>query len=296
MNFMKWLIVSAVLFFSANVWSQALTVPPVINYQGKLFDANADPLPTADYTLSFSIYDGPEPDANEIWGPQVFDGEVGVGHGARVPVVRGFFNVILGLHDTLNRPITNSFQQDNRYLEITIGDGPPIYPRQQMLSAPYALQAAGSVPIGGVIPYFGALETLPTNWMLCDGSLIVDQDSPMLGALTPDLRDRFIRGTSFATRLTGGSEFHTHYNDSNNITNWIPRKSLSGWISMNSPATSAGAFDTSRRNVAATASDVNNGIIPADSHGHTGGRVYGYSNSSLGLPPYMNAYYIIRIK
>ena len=36
---------------------RAQSVPPYINYQGQLTDANGTNLPAADYTLTFRIYD-----------------------------------------------------------------------------------------------------------------------------------------------------------------------------------------------------------------------------------------------
>lgn len=68
---------------------------------------------------------------------------------------------------------------------------------------------AASVPVGGVIPYFGNLP-LPPNWQLCDGSdLRLDADVGLrlrLSGKTPDLRRRFLYGASSTneTGITGG--------------------------------------------------------------------------------------------
>lgn len=53
-----------------------------------------------------------------------------------------------------------------------------------------------SVPIGGIIAYTGALNALPLNYHLCDGT-----DG------TPDLRDRFIvgAGSSYNLNTIGGT-------------------------------------------------------------------------------------------
>lgn len=48
-----------------------------------------------------------------------------------------------------------------------------------------SLGSSFSVPIGGIIAYTGALNALPLNYHLCDGT-----DG------TPDLRDRFIVGVT----------------------------------------------------------------------------------------------------
>jgi hypothetical protein len=54
----------------------------------------------------------------------------------------------------------------------------------------------GTIPVGGIILWSGALGTIPTNWHLCDGT-----------TGTPDLRDRFVvgAGSSYAVNAAGGS-------------------------------------------------------------------------------------------
>jgi hypothetical protein len=116
------------------------TVPATINYQGRLLGSDGKPLTTADYTLKFRIFDAAD-GGNQIWGAQIFDGLAEQGHGAQVPVVHGHFNVILGPVDTDGDPITDAFIAPNRFIEVTVGNGAPIYPRQQILSVPYAVQA-----------------------------------------------------------------------------------------------------------------------------------------------------------
>ena len=76
--------------------ASAQSVPSLINNQGRLSDSNGVALPTTDYQLSFSIWDT-NSGGNLVWGPQIFDGVQGTnGHGLKVPVVQGYFNVILG--------------------------------------------------------------------------------------------------------------------------------------------------------------------------------------------------------
>jgi len=115
----------------------AQSVPHLINYQGGLTDASGNPLETREYKLSFSIFDSPT-GGTAVWGPQIF---------LNVPVVQGHFNVILGPTDSADPPrnMDSAFRPENTYLEITIDDGSPVAPRQQILSAPYALKSAWSV-------------------------------------------------------------------------------------------------------------------------------------------------------
>jgi hypothetical protein len=296
---MKRLIIAILLlclFVSTNAPAQSTAVPQLINYQGRLTNASGNPLATADYTLSFSIYDGPNVGATLIWGPQVFDGATGTGHGAMVPVVKGFFNVILGPHDTSSRAVGAAFAAPNRFLEVTVKNGPPILPRQQMLSAPYALQALhtpGSVPVGSVIPFFGDLATLTDNWKLCDGAVVNDPDSPFNGQNVPNLLDRFIKGTANCIGCTGGSTFHSHSISSSNMTAWFPVQSGNSWHLAVQPVSRATEFYTDLWTLTHPKAD---GGTNYRSHGHINGTAWGSTDASSNIPRYVDLYFIIRIK
>lgn len=83
------------------------------------------------------------------------------------------------------------------------------------------ISGGGSVPIRGIIAYYGTQADLPANYKVCDG-----QNG------TPDLRDRFIVGTSIGPYNSGGTQSataaitlttsnmapHTHGSGSLNIT------------------------------------------------------------------------------
>lgn len=67
-------------------------------------------------------------------------------------------------------------------------------------------QAVYAVPAGGIIIWSGSQASIPTGWLLCNGS-----------NSTPDLRDRFIvgAGSTYAVAASGGSAnailvSHTH--------------------------------------------------------------------------------------
>ena len=196
---LKSFFVSIITFylFSFSL-SFAGSVPHLINYQGMLTDAQGEPLETKEYILSFSIFSEPT-DGTAVWGPQVFDGIPGTGHGAKVPVVRGHFNVILGPKDTSisNRDIASAFVTKSAYLEIIVGDGAPISPRQQILSTPYAVRALHGVPTGTIVAFWE--HTAPPGWLLCDGALVPSGPEyatlrSIVGASVPDLRGLFLRG------------------------------------------------------------------------------------------------------
>jgi len=114
--------------------------PEYLNYQGLLNGADGQPLPTGNYSLEFNVHDQANGGTKQ-WGPFLFDGGTGDGHGPLVPVANGRFNVIIGRLDTLSRSISTAFASTNRFIEIKVNNGSPILPRQQFLSTPYAFKA-----------------------------------------------------------------------------------------------------------------------------------------------------------
>lgn len=60
---------------------------------------------------------------------------------------------------------------------------------------------AYAVPAGGIIMWSGSIVSIPTGWVICDGT-----------NGTPDLRDRFVvgAGTTYSVGGTGGATTHTH--------------------------------------------------------------------------------------
>jgi len=130
---MKKIALTLIIIVLASLTAQAQTasVPQLINYQGMLTDANGSFM-TGTRKLTFNIYDAAT-GGDVIWGPQIFDS---------VPLINGRFNVILGTTDTTGRPISKAFGAKDRYIGIKIDSNAEIAPRQQLLSAPYAIQAS----------------------------------------------------------------------------------------------------------------------------------------------------------
>jgi hypothetical protein len=179
-------LLCALALFTATQLS-AQVVPEYLNYQGLLKAADGSPLATGNYTMEFNIYDKANPGGDtKIWGPFLFDGNAGAGHGLVVPVVNGSFNVIIGPKDTGGASITNAFTAPTRFIEIKVNGGAAILPRQQFLSTAYALQsqkaqladvAASLVkeladalcPPGSIMAFGGDTNHIPSGWLLCDG-------------------------------------------------------------------------------------------------------------------------------
>lgn len=143
-------ILGALLCFLACVTAPAQSVPQLINYQGQLLDANGAPLPTGDYEVEISLFPV-EAGGAPLWGPQKFNGQSGTGLGAKVAVVGGRFNLTLGPTDTGGSELGNVFSANSSvFLELKVGTASPIAPRQQMLAAPYSLQALHAVTAAGL--------------------------------------------------------------------------------------------------------------------------------------------------
>jgi hypothetical protein len=182
------------LLLLAAIQLPAQSVPEYVNYQGLLKAADGSPLATGNYTIEFNIYDQAN-GGTKVWGPFLFDGIVGNGHGPLVPVVNGGFNVIIGSRDTSGVSVADAFSSPNRFIEIKVNGGAPILPRQQFLSTAYALQsqkaqlaeAASTLvkelydalcPPGTIVAFGGT--NIPSGWLLCDGR-------PLTNAMFPNL-------------------------------------------------------------------------------------------------------------
>lgn len=222
-----------------NLAGQTTSVPGRINYQGTLLNADGGNLDSGDYTLTFRVYSS-QTGGSPLWGPQVFDGNPSgapSGRAAQVPVVNGQFNIILGPQDTgtenngVVRNLADAFlSSPTCFLEITIGDETvttPIAPRQEILSAPFALQAeeavnsvhaANAVPVGTIISLHPQAPTPDSNyWQLCDGGPVTS-GSVLAGSMTntPKLTDdRFLMGgANDNVPISGGSNTTPDHNHS----------------------------------------------------------------------------------
>ncbi|HOW96704.1 MAG TPA: hypothetical protein P5567_09315 [Kiritimatiellia bacterium] len=162
--------------------------PAVINYQGRLYDPSlggtGGPL-TGVQQIEFRIYDNIT-GGTLIWGRQF-------------PVSctdQGVFNVLLNDGGTWLAGATNHlpsvFLGSDRFLELTVvGHGSAISPRQQLVSAPYALQAAhaadalaagsGFTVNGGVLAVNGLLNM--SGLATLNSGLVVRGSTALAGTL-----------------------------------------------------------------------------------------------------------------
>lgn len=201
-NLMKYL---GPLCLSLYAVAAVANVPERMTYQGVLVDADGVALGQSspeNYDVVFAIYEEKN-GGLPIWGEQ-----------QTVTVDKGYFSVLLGegaaAAGITNPPISRAFvgESHERYIGITVkgigqgGTDLDILPRLQLVTSPFAFKAYGTVPLGGIIMWSGAVEEIPAGWALCDGS-----------GDTPDLRSRFIvgagvtaNGDQYDPGATGGSD------------------------------------------------------------------------------------------
>jgi hypothetical protein len=146
-------------------------------------------------------------------------------------------------------------------------------------------------PSGGIIIWSGSSASIPSGWLLCDGS-----------SSTPDLRNRFVVGatSTYAVGATGGSAdaivvSHTH-------TATVATTSLTGTITNQYTAGdtyggTTGVFSQSNYNVDGDGGESRPGrTINFDgSHTHTASiSTTGSSGTNANLPPYYALCYIMK--
>jgi hypothetical protein len=218
---------TAVLALALAVSAQS--VPNLINYQGRLTDQTGAPLALGVYGIQFKLWDSPSATnaADLIWAEQ-----------QRVNLQsNGVFNVILGSSGGAPVPgatpavsdLAYAFSAPGRFLGLTVvsnNAGPAtspteIFPRQQLLSVPFAMVASSLVadlanalcPPGTVTAWMGIDTNPPAGWEFC-WEQVVGRNDPKYARLfsvidtsngagdgtstfnIPDLRGMFLRGVN----------------------------------------------------------------------------------------------------
>lgn len=197
---MRYSRIGGLVLFVGALQAAGQIVPAAVNYQGRLTDVNGQAI-TGTRDLSFSVF-GSSSGGTAIWGPKKF---------SAVPLVNGYFNVVLGPNDDASpaRSILSAFGANASFLEVTILSGATpqvIQPRQQILTSPYAAMAGNGVPKGTIVAWYpGAVAydsaVPPYGWAICDGN-----------NGTPDLRSKFLVGSAKGgtVGVATGTATHTH--------------------------------------------------------------------------------------
>lgn len=147
-----------------------------------------------------------------------------------------------------------------------------------------AIAAANIVPSGTIVLWSGSVASIPTGWVLCNGS-----------NSTPDLRNRFVvgAGSTYAVGDTGGSADAIVVSHTHTATVTDP-----GHVhkNTNTPPTTAYVGDGANA-AGVSGSGVVNGAVPMGS-AVTGITVSNSSTGSSGtnanLPPYYALCYIMK--
>jgi microcystin-dependent protein len=143
--------------------------------------------------------------------------------------------------------------------------------------------AAAAIPTGMIMIWSGSVATIPTGWVLCNGS-----------NSTPDLRDKFVigAGNSYAVNGTGGSAnaitvAHTHTATSTVID---PGHAHTYLKNVQPQYTGTGVYTTDVwDNQSATTSTASTGISVSTTVASAGS-----SGTNANLPPYYALCYIMK--
>ncbi len=273
----SWIFLSIILLFFGYSHAAA-QVPEKINYQGYLTDDMGTPVPDADYSITFSLYD----DSSALLWREIQ---------TTVMVSDGVFNVQIGQDPTGNPfPVFDS----DMFLGVKVGTDPEMTPRQVLSSVPFALKSADSDTFDGNLPSAFSLSSHDhdsvyinegqlgsiTGSMLKDGSSlseILDDDGPG-SELNADYLDGYHESAFF--RLS----------ESEKVTG---RPSFLGGVSGSSPPfyvnstetikfLNADMVDGLHGSSFATSSHNHSGVYSLLSHNHSGVyALYSHSHGSL---------------
>lgn len=183
------------LVFSINLYGQ---VNPKISVQGTFKDANNVAVDDGVQTVTFRLYHA------ATGGTAVWEEE------AEVTVKGGLYSHNLGSVVSFS---DLSIFGEAVYLGISV-NGYELQPRGELTHTPYALftefanTSNNGVPTGTILPFAGTAGSVPTGYLLCDGSSYSQTDYANLFSVinttygsssgstfnVPDLRGEFIRG------------------------------------------------------------------------------------------------------
>lgn len=138
---------------------------------------------------------------------------------------------------------------------------------------------SASFPSGGIIIWSGSSATIPTGWLLCNGS-----------SSTPDLRDRFVvgAGTTYAVNGTGGSANAVVVSHTHTATVTDPTHTHTyGSGSRVQGGNDNGVFYDGQNAAAHTTTAASTGITVANT-------TTGVSGTNANLPPYYALCYIMK--
>lgn len=162
----------------------------------------------------------------------------------------------------------------------------------QIASCAFAI--ANGVPSGCILLWSGSIATIPSGWVLCDGS-----------NSTPDLRNRFVvgAGSTYAVAATGGSAnatlvSHSHTYSGTTGTNsvahvHVPPPGFVAYVGATGTPGTGGGFANSNGDAA----NMSNTATQNSDHVHSFSgttATTGDSATNANLPPYYALAYIMK--
>ncbi len=222
------------MYLGSTVVFAATGAPKILNYQGRLMDANSNLLGGSgtNYCFLFSIYDSPVVGSGtKLW-------PVATPSTMTISVKNGVFNAGVGDVSAGGDTLDYNFQDsDSVYLNVDVaakvgptcapGDGAEVFeslsPRQRLLSSAYTVN---SNTVGGYVPSQNASgNQLPA---LTSGNLILGGVNPTLSATTTN-----------ALTIQGNSSGNINFFNVNNRINSTGNMTLGGSLFLaNGTATS----------------------------------------------------------
>ena len=147
-----------------------------------------------------------------------------------------------------------------------------------------AFVLANGVPTGAIIMWSGSIASIPSGWLLCNGS-----------SGTPDLRDRFIvgAGSTYAVAATGGTAdaivvAHTH--TASTTATDSGHTHMSGSNGAPNGGGAGAAFTNGQSNFPGQTTTTGNANITASTTVNSTGS----SGTNANLPPYYALAYIMK--
>jgi microcystin-dependent protein len=153
-------------------------------------------------------------------------------------------------------------------------------------------QAVYAVPSGGIIMWSGSIASIPTGWLLCNGS-----------SGTPDLRDRFVTGagTTYAVGSTGGSAnatlpVHSHsYSGTTGTQSADHHHGVNAYVGANDGVGGALKVSDVESYEAPTGRINTSGVSDNHTHGFSGTTdAQGGSPTNANLPPFYALAFIMK--
>ncbi len=171
------------LALSAPAFAQVASVPPLMNFQGRLTKPNGTPVPDGAHTVVFALYDAKTGGALKWTETDT------------VTVRNGAFATLLGN----TTPLTDALFSGDLWLELKVDGGAALTPRQQLVSVAHAFKA-DTVPDGSI-----------TNAKIAFGTITPDKIAGGTTLTLPFAATLNTASTPFSIINSGASSYGAYF-------------------------------------------------------------------------------------